>query len=195
MKWSTLGVMFFATVGVSACGLRALEDQVVVLNPNVSVARADYGKGNPIIVEVIDERDQGIIGRRYWGDGEAAKITTEQNIADLIRKKIVGALSDYNFKPVPSGESHPITLKVEVRRLVYRGSSGLNTFLLQAKVTLKAIARNRDATYEQFYRVENEERVLIVADAEFNSKLINAALSDAINKLMNDPELLNFLSR
>ena len=117
MRWSTLGVMLFATIGVSGCALRALEEQVVVLNPSVSVAHADYGKGKPIAVKVVDDRDRAIIGHRYWAHGEAAKIRTEQNVADLVRKKIINALTNYNFRLVPSGQNQPISLKVEVRRL------------------------------------------------------------------------------
>ena len=145
-------------------------------------------------VYIVDERDQVSIGRRYWGYGEAAKITTGQDVAELIRTEVVSALNSYSFEPVTAGENIPLSLKIEVRRLEYRGSQEF-TFGLHVFVTLKANARNGDNIYEKLYRVEKEDRVMIVADAETNARLINATLSDAISQMVNDSELLAFLAQ
>lgn len=195
MKMATgLTCGLFLAIAVSACGLRVYSPQQVTLKPTMIVDYSDFGKGKSIAVKVVDERDKLIIGRRGGTFAPGAEITTEQNVAQVVHEKLLEGLRGYNFAPVPFEDEAPVSLVVEVRLLEYSTSQSIFTHGLHAKSTLKAIAKNGTQDYQELYRVEKEEERFIVPTAETNAELINNALSEVINKLLQDTKLLHFLS-
>ena len=183
---------FLAAVALSGCGTRAMSPQAVFLAPTLALVDTDVGNGKKISLSVVDERDSSIIGHRAWALGDVAEITTQQDVAPVIDKKIRQGLIRQNFDPVRPDQATPASLKVEVRLIEYKVTQGFQ-WALHTRATLKAIARNGDDIFEKFYRVKNEKRVMIVPPDETNSKIINATVSEAINGLLNDRDLMLFL--
>ena len=62
------------------------------------------------------------------------------------------------------------------------------------KSTLKAVAKKDGKEYENIYRVDNEKRVFFVPGASKNEQIINQAISDGLQKLFQDQELITFLA-
>ena len=176
----------------SAC---AFTDQKAVLNPDLFVIENDIGHGKEIGVTVVDERPEDTLGYRGAAQlSKGAAITTDQNVGEVFEQKIREGLTKKGFKPTSLTEGALRSLKVEIRSLEYYTTTGFWTGGVHTKTALKAIARNGGKEYEQFYRGENEDRVVVVPFAEENEKLINTAISEVLQKLLSDKILLQFLS-
>jgi hypothetical protein len=76
----------------------------------------------------------------------------------------------------------------------YETSNGFFTGGVHTRAALKAVAQRNQGDFEELYRAEGEERVLIVPTAASDAERINLVLSQAIDKLLADQRLLEFLA-
>jgi uncharacterized lipoprotein len=187
------GISLFVVLGfLTGC---AFTPQSVELAPTVSVsADEDIGQGKEVSIEVMDEREKLILGRRGTGHGGAAEITTDQNVALVVRDELVKGLQGYNFVPIQPDKDFPTSMKVEVRLLEYTTSVGFWSGGVHTRATLKVICKNQAKEYRKIYRAEGEERILFVPTAEKNAELINQILSKVLLKVLTDNQLLQFLA-
>jgi uncharacterized lipoprotein len=176
---------------VQAC---AFNSQTVKLAPQPVVAATALGQGVELSVEVVDERPSQSLGRRGGGFGPAAEITTDQDVAAVVHAAVVDGVRRHGFA-IAAGASAPAHLKVELRLLEYSTSQGFWTGGVQVQAALKATALRNGKSFEQLYRSDNENRVMIVPTAGTNEEWINAGLSDVLGKLLSDTALLEALRR
>lgn len=183
-----LSIVVALTALLQAC---AFNSQQVRLAPAPIVAPSALGQGVELAIEVVDERPSQSLGRRGSGFGPAAEITTEQDVAAVVRDAVVDGMRKHGFA-IAAGAA-PAQLKVELRLLEYSTSQGFWTGGIQVQAALKAIATREGRRFEQVYRSDNENRVVLVPTAGTNEEWINAGLSDVLGKLMSDPALLEAL--
>ena len=187
------GISLFVVLGfLTGC---AFNPQSVELAPTISFsADDDIGQGKQVSLEVVDEREKLILGRRASGYGPAAEITTDQNVALIVHDELVKGLQSYNFAPIQPDKDFPTSMKVEIRLLEYTTSQGFWSGGVHTRATLKVICKNQAKEYSKIYRAEGEERTFFVPTAEKNSELINKILSEVLLKVLTDNELLQFLA-
>jgi uncharacterized lipoprotein YajG len=145
----TMGAMralLLAIVLLAGC---ALTSQQAMLRPDLNLARTDLGRGTTVALKVVDERPDKTLGHRGAGM-KGAKITTDQDVAEVFRDKIVEGLQTYNFDPVTASGNTPKSLTVEIRLIEYSTSQGFATIAIHTKTALKAIARDGGRTYLTF---------------------------------------------
>lgn len=172
----------------------AFNPQQANLAPRVSVQASAEGKNISVAVRVLDERPSKSLGRRGTAYGGAAEITAGQDLAVVVQQTVVEALAKKGFKPVEFAPGVQTKLTVEVRLLEYSTSQGFWTGGVHVKGALKALAQKPSDNFEKVYRVEKEERVVVVPTAESNEALINQALSDLLGQVVDDVGLLKFLA-
>lgn len=182
--------VLLAVVLLAGC---ALTSQQATLKPELQLSPTDLGRGTTVTLKVVDERPDKTLGHRGAGM-KGAKITTEQDVAEVFREKVVEGLKTYNFDPVPYSESIPKLLTIEIRLIEYSTSQGFATITVHTKTALKAIARDGGKTYDNFFRADYEESFGAIPFAEENEALINKVLSDVVQKLFHDQELMAFLA-
>ena len=107
---------------------------------------------------------------------------------------IQNALSQKGFEISDSENKRAAQLTVELRGLRYGWETELFGGTLKTECTIKANGRTSKGNFEQVYRVEKDADTNWTPTAEYNEKLVNAILSDALSKMLNDNELLSFLS-
>ena len=146
-------------------------------------------------VHVVDERASKSLGRRGTAYGAAAEITAAQDLTVVVRDEVVAALEKKGFTTTDYTENAGTRLTVEIRLLEYSTSQGFWTGGVQVQGTLKAVARKDGRDFEKLYRSNKEERVGIVPTAETNEQWINEALSDVLQQLLDDQNLINFLAK
>lgn len=166
----------------------------MTLRPVVTVAEANVGNDVELAVKVVDERPDRALGRRGSALMTGAQITTDQDVAGIIYEQLVEGLKKKGFNSVAYEENFPRRLKVEVRLIKYYTSTGFWTGGVHTSAALKAVAANSDKVYENFYRVENEKRVVFVPGAKTNDRLINEVVSEVLQKLLSDQDLMAFLA-
>ncbi len=178
--------------GLSAC---AFTPQTAVIKPEVNFTETDEGHGATVVVKVVDERSSKALGHRGSATYKGAKITTTQDIEGLIREEIMQGLAKKGFKPIDCTSECTPNLKVEIRLLEYSTSTGFFTGGIHTKAALKAIANANGKIYEKIYRVDNEKRVVVVPTASANEKYLNQLVSEILNKLFQDQELIATLAK
>ncbi len=172
----------------------AFSPQEVMLEPTLNIAETNIGNGAKVSFDVVDERDDILIGHRGSAYGKAAKISNNQDITQVFSDAITEGLKRNGFLPVEGSDNSTRQLKVQIRLIRYETSMGFWTGGVHTKATIKAIASNNGKTYAKLYRVENEKRFLFVPESKENNRLINDIVSEVINELFNDEKLMSFLA-
>lgn len=185
-------VLVAALIFMSGC---AFMEQKVEFAPQVDVQESKIGAGKKVALEISDERDGQVLGRRGTAYGMAAKIKTTQDIKELFATEITKGLEKKGFVPVADSDKAARKLKIEIRLLQYEASTGFWTLGSEAKTTLKAVAQNDGKIYEQLYRIgSGEKRTVFVPTANSNSQLLNESVSNAISEVFRDNKLISFLA-
>lgn len=196
-KAQKLTALLFTAVLMTSC---AFTPQTVVLEPTLNVAPSDLGKGHTVAVYVVDERVSTEIGRRGTGAMRGAAITATNDMVSVFRDAIVQNMEKLGFDAMAiqtfeESTSEPMVLRVDIRAVNYETSMGFWTGGVHVRGALKTTATDTQSlrTYEQLYRVDDEERVVVVPGADSNAQMINTAISALLQKLFDDVELIKFL--
>jgi uncharacterized lipoprotein YajG len=172
----------------------AFNPQQANLSPTINIPTSEEGKNVTIAVRVIDERPSKTLGRRGTAYGAAAEITAAQDLATIVNQQVIDGLRKKGFNPVAYDETKDPRLTVEVRLLEYSTSQGFWTGGVHIKGALKAIAQRSGNTYENMYRSEKEERVMVVPTAGANEEWINTVLADVLQQMFADTALFKALT-
>lgn len=187
-----LGLALVATFAfLQGC---AFTPQKANISPRISVQASNEGKNVQVGVRILDERPSKSLGRRGTAYGAAAEITSEQELAVVVQQQVIEALRKKGFSPVDFNSPNNAKLTVEIRLLEYSTSQGFWTGGVHVKGALKAVAQKSGDNYEKLYRIEKEERVMVVPTAESNEALINTALSDLLGQMLDDSALIKLLT-
>jgi uncharacterized lipoprotein len=181
--------LLLAVLGFSGC---AYNSQTVRLAPAALIAPSDRGQGIAVAVRVIDERPSQSLGKRGDAYGNGAQITSTDDIARLVADEIKRGLAAKNFS---LSETAGTSLLAEVRLLEYSTSVGVFTGGVHIRAAIKVRAASSSGkTHEKLYRSDHEERVAVVPTAEKNEAWINRGLSEVIEQIFTDEQLLDLLA-
>ena len=185
-----IGILCICIFLISGC---VYIDQNLRLTPDADITKENVGHDKKVALRVVDDRDEQLIGNRgYYGFG--AKITTEQDLEEILYDIIYKGLTQKGFIPVKIDESDT-ALKVELRVLEYKTAMGLWTGGNIGTAAVKAIVTLPSGkTYEKSYRGQKDVRTLWAATQETNARVVNGALTQVINSMFQDKELLKFLA-
>jgi uncharacterized lipoprotein YajG len=187
-----VGVLLVAILCVaSGCAFNA---QTMKMAPTMSLSSSDYGKGKEVLLSVIDERPKQAIGNRGSAYGAGAEITSTDDVADIIRETVRQALRTNGFHVVTGPGLTQNSMKVEIRSIDYSTSVGFFTGGVHTRAAFKGICKNGRGEYENVYRQESEERVVVVPTAETNEQWINQTVGRALDKIFSDQHMLACLS-
>tara|TARA_R110001583_G_scaffold89304_1_gene230623 strand:+ start:873 stop:1448 length:576 start_codon:yes stop_codon:yes gene_type:complete len=187
----SLFTAFFCITLLSSC---ALTPQQVNLSPDVNVNKTSLGNGQNIILTTVDERTTSTIGNRGIA-GFGADITSDNDVVAIVRLEIIKGLEAQSFVISNELNNGPKELRVEIRNLEYKLTSGIFTGTLRTESALKGICLvNGKRSYEHLYRGGSEEQVLVAQFANENSAHINKALTEVIEDLLNDKSLFSCLA-
>lgn len=189
--------------GVMMLFLGVLLAQSCAYNKQTVAIKPVLQPGEPVILaadksvalKVVDGRTTPDFGRRVGAYGAGELISTQGDAAGAIREKIAGGLQRCGFAVEGSSGQASRSMHVEIRAIEYNAGIGMWTVSTKTAAALKVTCRNNEKTYENLYRAETEKRGMSTAFAETNEILINRVVSEALDKILQDKELLTFLSR
>lgn len=167
------------------------QDATLKLDP--AITPSSIGRDATVAVKVLDQRRSKTIGYRGL-DSKNATITTDQDVAALFRAKIVEGLSRKGFNAVPHGEQPGRPLTVEIRQIEYKTDMDFWKGIIQAEVAISAWSVREDASYERIYHGQRKDTTMEAPGAKTNERLINGAISDALQNLLEDERLIRFLA-
>ena len=183
----------FALVTLGGC---AWTSHTATLNPTVNVVSSAVGGGQPVEVEVVDERPRNIIGRRGAGGQIGATITIDQDLEQLVREQLEEGLQKNGFAIAGEGDGREASsMKVEIRAFEYVLVMGFWTGSAQTNATMKAICRNGDETYEELFRTDHKRGAYAIPTGSKTDRILNEALSEILEKILQDQPLLRCLAQ
>jgi uncharacterized lipoprotein YajG len=184
-------VALLVLLSLSGC---AFTPQAVSIAPDVKISASKIGNGREVSLNVVDERPKktlGTVGAR----GVGADISIEGDLVVAVQRALADGLARMDFKPGNAQLGNNVGIRVEIRNLDYVIIQGFWAGTLRVDAGLKAICiRNGLRPYERLYHGEFVESIQVVQGKVANERYINTALSDAVNGLLSDRELLDCLA-
>lgn len=156
-------------------------------------ATSEAGRGVRVAVKVYDRRPDTVLGYRGV-DTQNAAITTKQNLVVLFRDAIIEGLSRKGFKATDYDGETPRVLSVEIRKVEYSTDMEFWKGVVKTEAWLVASMTRGGARFEQNYVGTRKQTTVEAPRAKTNERLLNEAVSEAVNALVNDPSLLRFMA-
>lgn len=191
MKIREWGAALCMALLASGC---AFNEQAVRVTPQVDVAPGTVGEGVAVRVNVVDERPRTTLGTR-GARGVGADLTVEGDLVSILRGAIETGLQRLSFETTqdPAQERE---LRVELRALDYNVLVGFWAGTLKVDTAMKAICRLGGLRpYEEVHRGEFTESVQVVQGAEANNGYVSSSVSQAVNSLLGDQQLMACLAQ
>lgn len=157
------------------------------------ITSSQVGKGVRVAVRVTDRRPSTTLGYRGL-DSKNASITTEQDVAGLFQEKVIEGLKKKGFDAVAFEGERGRVLNVEVRLIDYSTDMEFWKGIVKVQAELGAVVPKDGTRFEQVYFAERTESTAEAPRAKTNERLINSAISGALQKLFDDPRLMAFLA-
>jgi len=174
------------------CGC-AWVPQTAKLNPAPQISSSTVGNGVRVAVRVIDKRRSDTLGHRGV-DSKNAAITTQQNVAALFQEKIIEGLTRKGFTAAPYEGQPGRLLAVEIRQIDYTTDMEFWKGIVHTEAVLGASMIKDGAKFEQSYSGKRTENTVEAPRAKTNERLINGAISDALQRLLEDEHLIRYLA-
>ena len=151
------------------------------------------GKGVKIKVDVIDDRDQRVVGQR--GVGAIGSDISSPQLLNYFRRQVIQGFQSRGFLLISDKETADARVLVYLRSFKWVTEQGFFTGGHNVFVSIKAEAKNSKTNGEivKTYQYDQEKRALFVASGGEINERMNAGLSDVLRQLFSDVELLRFL--
>jgi uncharacterized lipoprotein YajG len=166
----------------------------VAITAEVPYTSSSVGDGVTLALQVIDDRDDVVVGRRM-PVGTAADITAK-NIIPALERELKEGLEAKGFEALSAQSDADAEFEARLRRFNYFIRQGRyfgateNTW-----VVINIEAKKRGKAFERRYRVHMEEPLFFVTAGTGLDRKLNAALSEVLARIMRDAELMSFLAQ
>lgn len=193
MRNFSCGVTGLVLVLAWCAGGCAWVHQNAKLQLNPQIAPSGVGIGRTIAVRVNDRRGSEIIGYRGM-DSKNAAITTKQNVAALFEAKIVEGLGAKGFKAAAYTDQPTDVLNVDVMEIKYTTDLEFMKGTMQTRAVLRVSTSKNGLYFDQNFYGTRKESIIEAPKASRNERIINAAISDAVQRMFDDDRLMLFLA-
>ena len=151
------------------------------------------GKGVKIKVDVVDDRDQHVVGQR--GVGAVGSDISSPQLLNYFRRQVVQGFRSHGFLLISDEETAEARVVVYLRSFKWLTEQGFFTGGHNVFVSIKAEAKNAKTNKEivKTYQFDQEKRSFFVASGGEINERMNAGLSDVLKQLFSDVQFVRFL--
>lgn len=186
------GITIGALAMVQGC---ALKPQDIRIDPNIEVSKAQTGNAKTIGVAVSDARPTKKLGEVGDPDRKMVEVSVKQDAGPVIYTRVSDALSDLGYKVVPHADGAGPKLKIEVQSLTLDSDKRAFDFLTTLHAEVTARVDNGRSHFERIYTVKQSMNSAGPSYAAESSRLVNAAVSMALQDMLSDQKLLETLNK
>ncbi|WP_426140943.1 YajG family lipoprotein [Pseudomonas sp. DWP3-1-2] len=185
------GLLAVSSLTLAGC---ALSPQQLSPQPKLTAQLAPVGRGQPVVVRVVDGRPGPTLGTRGGTYPETSAISVSS--ADLLPKlqaQAEAAVRLLGFTPSSSGNGPQLT--VTLADLKYQ-SPKQGLYVTEATIgsTFRADVQNNGRSYSGRYAASLDQRFGMAPNQETNTKLVSDVLSDALTRLFQDQTIARMLA-
>ncbi len=142
-----------------------------------------------------DERANKKLGEVGDPDRKMVDVFVEKDPSPAIYKRVEQALTKMGFKVQPYSESMDSTLDITVNNLELQSEKRPLTFDTELRAEVAAHAANASSTYDRQFNVRTRRDGAAPPYRRDSAKLVNTAVSQALEDLLSDEQLLALLAR
>ena len=193
MKHGKTALLF--TIGLSTLltGCNLTHEQFA-LTPNVAVTPSNVGQGQTIAVKVFNNVPSKQIGIRASDYDPNRAITLTNNLQGMVDHVVTTTLKAQGFKPVRNDASRHLVVTLNSLKYRYDNADTLKTTIhISCSLSVKANAEHE--TLSRTYKSRVDFKVLTAPSMATDQAYINAVISSALNKMVNDAQLMHLLSQ
>lgn len=194
MKTSPLSISIVAAfLLLSSCAYRA---QVLRLNPTLTQADSNSTPvaNGEVVLATEDARMEKEIGRRSGGTTSEAAITTDTDVAAMLREQMTSILRAKGYQVSEVGLDTLPKLTVQLSRLSYVTTTEKGKRMLRIHAELVALIKSRGYEYRQTFEAQQERQIVMEPIARSNEEWINEVLAAALKEIATDSKLYSRLS-
>jgi len=184
-----LAVLIFAAPGCT------LKTQYLHIDPEVKASEKSMGACNQIGLRVSDERGDKKIGEVGDPNQKMVPVTVEEDFAPAIYERVKQALTTLGFSVEPYSDTMDRTLDIGVRKLELSSVKKPLTFDTELRAEVGAHAVNTTGNYERQFNVRTRMESAAPPYQTESAQLVNTALSQALEDLLSDEQLLSLLAK
>lgn len=155
--------------------------------------RSSVGDGVTVALQVIDDREDVIVGQRAIG-GVGADITARA-LVQSVQTELRRGLRSKGFRVVSPGRQSDAELEARIRGFKFYLERGFFTSGENVSVAIAVEAERRGRDYSQTYRSNDEDRGMFIPSGSDIDAQLNDALAHVYSQILNDKALLSFMAR
>lgn len=187
----TISVVALLT-GTQGCSLKP---QYLRIDPEVKVKEAQIGDGKTVGLRVSDSRSDKKLGEVGDPDRKMVEVRVEEDPGPAIYERVKQALIRLGFSVEPFNETMDRTLDVQIRNLELQSVKKPLTFDTELRAEVAAHAVNSNEYYDRQFNVRTRKDGAAPPFEKDSTQLVNTAVSQALEDLFADEELLAILAR
>lgn len=189
--WFVMAVfgMVAATQGCS------LKTQNLRIDPPVKVNESAVGNGRIIGLGVSDARTDKKLGEVGDPNTKMVAVSVEEDPSAAIYERLQAALTKLGFSVVPYSDAMERTLQVEIRNLELKSVKTPFTFETELRAAVGARVGNGLEYYDRQFNVRTRKDGAAPPFEKDSTLLVNTAVSQALEDLLADEQLLELLAK
>ncbi len=189
--WLVLAA-FSMVAAIQGCSLKP---QNLRIDPLVKVNESAVGNGRIIGLGVSDARTDKKLGEVGDPNTRMVDVSVEEDPGAAVYARLQEALAKLGFSVVPYSEAMELTLLVEIRRLELKSVKTAFTFETELRAEVGARAANGPEYYDRQFNVRTRKDGAAPPFEKDSTLLVNTAVSQALEDMLSDEQLLELLAK
>lgn len=171
----------------------ALSPQFVEIHPAPEIPDGFPGKNAALYLQIIDERDDKIIGTRGGVYPETSLIRAAEPLTETLRTNVTRSLRQLGYVTVDADDA-PTFLNLHIDELSYQPKDGAMVSEVRITARLRAVAMRDEVTHTSRYQSSVTHNQPVSPTARRNERWLNEILARTLERMLNDEQLLAFLA-
>ena len=180
------------SIGMQGCTLKT---QYLRIDPEIKVKETQIGSNKTVGLRISDSRADKKLGEVGDPDRKMVDVRVDEDPSPAIYERVKQALIRLGFSVQPYGETMDPTLDIKIRTLELQSVKQPLTFDTELRAEVAAHAANSTAYYDRQFNVRTRKQGAAPPYEKDSTMLVNTALSQALEDLLADEQLLDLLAR
>ena len=180
------------SIGMQGCTLKT---QYLRIDPEIKVKETQIGSNKTVGLRISDSRADKKLGEVGDPDRKMVDVRVDEDPSPAIYERVKQALIRLGFSVQPYGETMDPTLDIKIRTLELQSVKQPLTFDTELRAEVAAHAANSTAYYDHKFNVRTRKESAAPPYEKDSTMLVNTALSQALEDLLADEQLLDLLAR
>ena len=173
----------------------ALKPQFLLIDPKIRAPESQVGTGVEVGLKVSDVRTDQKLGEVGDPNNKMVEVRVARDPSPAIYQRVERALSKMGFTVVPYSEGMIRTLQVEIRELTLQSVKKPLVFDTELRAVVGGIVINGPSRHDRQLNVRTRKESAAPPFEKDSTALVNTAVSQALEDLVADENILGLLTR